>query len=138
MNLFLFALFLIPSLAFGAVGWSGNVWNADSFASGSIQVTATADDQIIDASDHSVLELSSDNAVAVNRDIILECPKRAGQSLTIYFSGGNAARLEDNKSLNGACGGTAKLGSNWTAATDGTLSLISTSTDYLEVGRTSN
>lgn len=135
---------LLLSLVFGLtlnaaeIGWSGSTFRADSLVNAPLAVTVTVDGQVLASANRSVIELSSDSAVAVNRDFTLRCPNEAGHRITIYFTGLNAARLEDDVALDGSCAGAVRLSSNWTAATSATLTLVSTATDYLEVGRANN
>jgi len=136
----LLAFYFIFSTACFGIGWSGNALNADGYSSEPLIVSVIADNFVINQNGRSVLNMSSTSSVATQRDIILTCPKQAGHSVTLYKTGSGAWRLLDDLALDGACGGSVKLSSNYTAAAagDGTLTLISTSTDYLEVGRSLN
>ena len=140
MKKLILLLFVVSNVAFGILGWKGNAHNADGYSSTPLVVSVTSDDFVVNQNGRSVLEVSSDSPTAVNRDVILTCPAQAGHRVTLNKTGTGAWRLQDDLALDGGCGGAVKLANNYTAAAagDGTLSLISTSTDYLEVGRANN
>ena len=126
---------LLSVTAFGRIGWHGSSFEIPgAIQMRAVSVLVSADDQVIDVKGVGVINLSSDDAVAVNRDFTLTQPPLP-QLLIIYFDGGNAARLLDN-AVSG--GGTVKLSANWTAATDATLTLYYNGSDWLEMTRTNN
>lgn len=108
-----------------------------SFASLTIyqgQVNLTADNQTISSATllaDSYLDLSSNDAAAANRTIVLGNGTTAGQTLILSLvSNGNQAELADS--------GNAALSATWTATANDTISLIWNGTVWLETARSSN
>ena len=137
MKIILLVLFITP-LLFGANGWRGGTWGVDQLEVSQTTLSVDVDDKIVsDSASSSLIILDSDNANPVNRDLILQSPSMAGQMLVLMNNGNGGVRITDNASVNGGAG-SVKLSSNWSSATESTLTLFSTSTDWVEIARSLN
>ena len=136
MSKILLILFLISKISFGILGWKGNTHNADGYSSEALTKMLTQDLPdplaVVNANGRTIINLSSDTLVAINRDWTFECPLTT-HLVVVYFTGTGAARLQNGVALNGACGGTVILSGPWTAVVSGTRLFVSDGTNYLEV-----
>lgn len=100
-------------------------------------VSLTADNQIVTTSTNSYISLSSDNGTAGNRTFVLTgTAQKAGQHLTLEWTGTNAGELVDDSACNGA--GNHRLNGTWTPTQYDTLNLHFNGTDWIEDSRSPN
>ena len=98
-------------------------------------VSLIADNQVVDPSGLAYIALSSDNATAANRTIVLKSGV-VGQRLLLEWVGTNAGELVDDAALSDA--GNVRLASTWTPTQYDTISLMFNGTDWIETGRSTN
>lgn len=104
-------------------------------ASSSKTVDLTSDNQSITVNDKSYVKLTSDNATATNRTMVLGDGAMDGQTLTLEWAEDNSTgsgELPDSGSNN------TNLASTWTPNIGDTISLVWNSTDWIETGRSDN
>ena len=98
-------------------------------------VSLTGDAQSVDADDKSYIALSSDSAVAADRDFALS-QGASGQILVLEWVGTNAGQVVDGSANSDA--GNIRLSADWTPTQYDILVLISNGTDWIEVARSTN
>lgn len=84
------------------------------------------------------LTLTSDNATATNRTMIMPTPVQDGQHVILAWTGTNGGELVDNSAQTG--GGTTRLASTWTPTQYDTLVLFAPTAggDWYELSRSAN
>lgn len=136
MKHFLLLLFVTSFSAFGVVGWKGNAIEADAVGRVVKDEEVTADDQLVGVRKQSLVKLTSDSATATDRTVRLTVGEIRGQSLQLFFTGGNAIEILDDQAIPTA--GNIKLSANWTPDAFDTLNLFWTGNHWLEVSRSTN
>jgi hypothetical protein len=103
-----------------------------------VAVNLTADNQTVNLTNRSYIQLSSDNGTAGNRTFVLtpNVSTMNGQTVTIEWTGTNAGEIVDDASNTG--GGNTRLSGTWTPTQYDTLTLRFNGTDWVEMNRSTN
>lgn len=121
-----------------STGWSADgTPNVGLVATRQAVQTLTADNQVVTVGSSSYIPLSSDNATAANRTMVLGQGAYAGQILVLEWTHAtNQGELADDGSVSG--GGNVRLSATWSPGQYDTLTLIWNGTDWLELCRSNN
>lgn len=114
---------------------TNTVTATNGFISPSQNISLTADNQVIGATNSATLFVSSDNVTAGNRTFLLTTGID-GKRLTLVWSGTNAGELVDDSANSGS--GNIRLNGTWTPAQYDVLNLVGVGTDWYETGRSDN
>lgn len=102
-----------------------------------VGVNLTADNQVITVGNRSFIRITSDSATATDRTFVLTQGTRNGHILVLQWNDAtNLGELVDDAANNG--GGNIRLSATWLPTQYDTLTLISTGTDWIEIGRSTN
>lgn len=100
-------------------------------------VTLAADNQVVNVTTTSYVQLASDSAVAGDRTFLLTGTNvTSGAHAILEWTGTNAGELVDDAANSGA--GNVRLSATWTPTQYDTLSLIFNGTDWIETARATN
>lgn len=101
-------------------------------------VSLTADNQTVNLTNKSYIQLSSTSATATQRTFVLTPTVAAmsGQTVTLEWTGTNAGEIADDSANTG--GGNTRLSAIWTPTQYDTLTLRFNGTDWVEMNRSAN
>lgn len=99
-------------------------------------VTITTDNQVLNVTTKNYVILSSDNANANNRTVILSRGSVFGQQLIIEFIGANTCQFTDDSTLSG--GGNLRIAGGFNMTSFDILGLIWNGVDWVQHFRSVN
>lgn len=111
---------------------SGYLQEGDPVGMTAFDASLTADNQVIDVSNYTLVRITSDNTTATNRTFSITNGIVVGHQvlLTLVSAGATAADLQDTGNVN--------LSAAWQPTQDDTLSLVWQGSKWVEVGRSDN